>query len=184
MPRHTCAHRVHVILDDIDDWQIPERRHVECFVDLPLIGGAVPEICKGNVVRSAIFVGESKAGANRNLSSNDPMASIEILFLGKHVHRSALPFGKPADATCKFRHHTTWVHVACQHVTMIAIPCDDLVAILQTGLHARHDRFLANVKVTEASNLAHAVELSGFFLKPAYQEHGPIIFQHLRLAGL
>ena len=42
--RHRGAHGVAVVLDDVDDRQLPQRGHVEALVDLALVGRAVAEI--------------------------------------------------------------------------------------------------------------------------------------------
>ena len=80
---------------------------------------------------------------------------------------------------------------------MVAIGGDDLVALLQRHLHADDHRFLADIKVAEAADEAHAVELAGLLLEAADQQHAAIggeflilgefgdtdVFSH-RLAGL
>ncbi len=54
---------------------------------------------------------------------------------------------------------------------MVAIACNDLIALDQRHLHARDDRFLADVEMAEAADEAHAVELAGLFLETADQQH-------------
>lgn len=56
-------------------------------------------------------------------------------------------------------------------MAVVAIAGDDLIAILQRHLHADDDSFLADVKVTEAADEAHAVKLAGLLFKAADQEH-------------
>ncbi len=150
---------------------------------MALIGCAVSEIGDGNVVCAAILVGKAKARPDRDLGPDDAVATIEILFLGEHVHRAALPLGIAAGASGQFRHDTFRVHVTGQHMAVIAVTGNDLVAFLQAGLHAGHNGFLTDIEVAEAGNLAHAVELPRLLFKPADQEHVPIVFQHLCLAG-
>ena len=63
--------RVAVVLDDVDDRQLPQRRHVEALVDLALVGRAVAEIGQARRFLSAIPVGEGQAGAERHLRADD-----------------------------------------------------------------------------------------------------------------
>ena len=58
-----------------------------------------------------------------------------------------------------------------QHVAVIAIGGDHLVAFDQRHLHAGDDGFLADVEVAEAADEAHAVELAGLLLEAADQQH-------------
>src|SRR5205823_5459926 len=88
--RDRGAHRVTVVLDDVDYGELPQLRHVEALVNLPLIGRAVAEICEADIVVLAIAVRESETGAERDLRANDAVAAEEPLLDGKHVHRAAL----------------------------------------------------------------------------------------------
>ena len=56
-------------------------------------------------------------------------------------------------------------------MAVVAIAGDDLVAIFQRQLHADDDGFLADIKVTEAADEAHAVKLAGLLFEAADQEH-------------
>ena len=111
--RHGRAHRVAVVLDDVDDRQLPQRRHVEAFVDLALVGRAVAEIGQRDIVVLAIAVGEGEAGAERHLRADDAVAAVEILLLGEHVHGAALALGIAAATPGEFGHdaarrHAPW----------------------------------------------------------------------------
>ena len=65
-------------------------------------------------------------------------------------------------------------HVHRQHVAVVAIGGNHLVAFDQRHLHAGDDRFLADIEMAEAADEAHAVELAGLFLEAAYEEHAAI----------
>ena len=80
------AHGVAVILDDVDDGQIPKLGHVEAFVDLALVGCAVAEIGAADVAVLCIFIVESNTSAERDLRTNDAVTAVEMLLLREHVH--------------------------------------------------------------------------------------------------
>ena len=101
---HRGAHGVAVVLDDVDDRQLPESSHVEALVDLALVGGAVAEIGERDIVIAAVAVGEGKARSERDLGTDDAMTAVEMLLLGEHVHRAALALGIAAAASGQFRH--------------------------------------------------------------------------------
>ena len=165
------AHRVLVVLDDVDDRQLPELRHVEALVDLALVGRAVAEIGERDVAVLAILVGEGEPGAERHLRADDAVAAVELLLLGEHVHGAALAARIAAAAAGQLRHDALRVHAGRQHVAVVAIAGDDLVAVLHRHLQADDDRFLADIEMAEAADQAHAVELPGLLLEAADQQH-------------
>ena len=87
------------------------------------------------------------------------------------MHGAALAPGVAAAAAGQLGHHALGVHAAGQHVAVVAIGGDDLVALLDRHLHADHDGLLADVEVAEAADQAHAVELAGLLLEAADEQH-------------
>ena len=67
---------------------------------------------------------------------------------------------------------------------MVAIGCNDLIALLDGHLHADNHRLLADVKMAEAADQAHAVELSGLLLEAADQQHLAIESEQLSAVRL
>ncbi len=56
-------------------------------------------------------------------------------------------------------------------MAVIAVGGDDGVALVDIGLHADDDGFLADIKMAEATNQPHAVKLAGPLLEAADQQH-------------
>ena len=123
-------HAVAVVLDHVDDRQLPQRGHVEAFVDLALIDRAVAEIGHRDQAVVAVMVGEGEAGADRHLRADDAVAAEEILLPAEHVHRAALAVRIAAAAPGQLGHDTLGIHAAGQHVAVVAIGGDDRVAFL------------------------------------------------------
>ena len=169
--RHRGTHGVAVVLDDIDHGQLPQLGHVEAFIDLALVGGAVAEIGKTDIVVAAIAVGEGQTGAERHLRADDAVAAVEILGLAEHVHRAALALGIAAAAAGQLGHHALGFHAGREHVPVIAVTGYDLIAFLQRHLHAHHHGLLADIEVAEAADRAHTVKLAGLLLEAPDQEH-------------
>ena len=82
-----------------------------------------------------------------------------------------LPLGIAAPPAGQFGHDALGVHAGGQHVAMVAVGGDDLVALLEGHLHADDDGLLADIEMAEAADEAHAVELAGLFLEAADQQH-------------
>ncbi len=169
--RHRRAHGVAVVLDDVDDRQLPQLGHVEALVDLALIGGAVAEIGQADVAVVAILVGEGDAGAERHRGADDAVAAVELLVAAEHVHGAALAVRIAVAASGQLRHDAARIHAAGQHVAVVAIAGDHLVAVPDGHLHADDHGLLADVEVAEAADEAHAVHLAGTLLETADGQH-------------
>src|SRR5208283_4825752 len=63
------------------------------------------------------------------------------------------------------------VHAAGEHVAVVSVRGDKLVAVFRRHLDADDDRLLADVKMTEAGDDAHAVELPRLLLEAANEQH-------------
>src|SRR5215471_7568527 len=167
-------HGVVVILDDVEDRQLPQRGHVEALIDLALIGGTLAEISKADAIVSAIFVGEGDTGAERRRRAHDAVTAIEILLYREHVHGAAFAFGVAMAASGKLGHYALRLHAGREHMAMIAIGGDDLIAGFDHHLHADDHCLLADIEVTESADEPHAVKLAGLLLEPADEQHQPI----------
>ena len=182
--RHAGAHGVLVVLDDVDDRQLPQLGHVEALIDLALVGGAVAEIGQADAVIAAIFVGEGQPRAERHLGADDAVAAIEFLLLAEHVHRAALALGIAGGAAGQLGHHAFGVHARRQHMAMVAIGGDQLVVGPDIGLHAHHHGFLADIEVAETADQPHAVKLTSPLFEAADQEHVAIeLFEGFGIAA-
>jgi len=65
------AHGILVVFDHVDDGELPQLRHVEAFVHLPLVRRAVTEIGEADIAVALVFVCESKPGTKRHLCGDD-----------------------------------------------------------------------------------------------------------------
>jgi hypothetical protein len=73
-----------------------------------------------------------------------------MLLLGEHVHGAALATRQAAATPGQLGHDAARVHAHRQHVAVVAIGGDHLVAFDQRHLHAGDDSFLADVEVAES----------------------------------
>ena len=69
-----------------------------------------------------------------------------------------------------------------QHVAVVTIAGDDLVALDLDRLHADRDGFLPDIEVTETADQSHAIELARALFKAAHQQHVAIELQKVFLA--
>src|SRR5262245_64030380 len=99
------------------------------------------------------------------------MPTVETLLHAEHVHGATFAFGIAVRAPGEFGHNPFGVHAGCNHVTMVAIAGNDLVAGLEHHLHADDNGFLADIKVAESPDQTHAVHLSCLLLGAADSQH-------------
>ncbi len=173
------AHRVLVVLDDEDHRQRPQRRHVEGLVDLALVGRAIAEIGEADVLVVPVLVGEGEPGTQRHVGADDAVPAIELLLLREHVHRAALALGVAALAAGQLGHHALGVHAAGEHVPVVAVSRDALIALDRRRLQPDDHGLLADIEVAEATDQPHAVELPSPLLEAADQQHVAVESQEL-----
>src|SRR5215469_16123742 len=140
-------HPVSIVLDHVNDRQLPQRSHVEALIDLPLIDRAVAEICDRDSPICAIVMGKGEPGSDWHLCTDDAVATKEALLPAEHVHRAALAVRIAATTPGQLGHDTLGIHAAGQHMAVIAIGRDNRVAFLERCLHADDDRFLPDIEV-------------------------------------
>jgi len=99
----------------------------------------------------------------------------------EHVHRAALALGIAALAAGELGHHAFRVHAAGQHVAVVAVGGDALVALFGRRLEADHHGFLADVEVAETADQSHAIELAGLLFESPDEQHLAIIMQQVFL---
>ena len=87
------------------------------------------------------------------------------------MHRAALAFGIAVASAGQLGHHALGLHAGGEHMAVIAIGGDDLVALADRQLHASDHRLLADIEVAEAADIAHAVKLPRLLLESADQQH-------------
>jgi hypothetical protein len=87
------AHGHQVVLDDVDDRQLPHAGHVEGLVDRALVHGPVAEVAEADLVLAAILDGEGHAGGQGDVAADDGVAAEEPLLGVEEVHRAALALG-------------------------------------------------------------------------------------------
>ena len=94
-----------------------------------------------------------------------------------------MPRDSPVETPGEFRHHCLGIDALRQHVAMIAIGGDLLIAFLGHAHQADHNGFLANIQMAKATDQAHAVQLARSLLEAADQEHVVIeFFEGFRIA--
>ncbi|MNZ99748.1 hypothetical protein D3C78_1190870 [compost metagenome] len=94
-----------------------------------------------------------------------------MLLLGEHVHGAALAFRQAAPAAGQLGHDATRAHAQSEHVAVVTVSGDDLIAFLLRHLHANNNGFLTDVEVTETADEAHTIKLAGLFFETADKKH-------------
>lgn len=73
------AHAVAIVLGDEDHRQRPQLRHVVGLEHLTLVGGAIAAQGQGDLIGARILLAEGDARAERNLSADNAVATVETL---------------------------------------------------------------------------------------------------------
>src|SRR4029434_7142005 len=99
------------------------------------------------------------------------MPAVHVALFVEKMHGAA----EPKRATGRFAKELGHAGIsACsarESVAVIAIGGDDVIVITDRGHGADDDRLLADIKMTEASDLLRLILLAGAFLETADQQH-------------
>ncbi len=99
-----------------------------------------------------VFVGKCQPDTQRNLSANNAVATVKILLAGEHMHGATLTVGIPGRTARKLCHHATGGHASHQHLPVVSVRCNQLIAIFQAHLDTNHHSFLPDIQVAETAN--------------------------------
>ena len=91
-----------------------------------------------------------------------------------------MPRAHAVDAAEQLGHHGARRHAARERLAVIAVGRDDVVVGAEHRERAGAHRFLADVEVAEAADLAERVGLGASLLEAALQQHRP---QQLELSS-
>ena len=165
------AHAVPVVLDHVDDGQLPEAGHVERLVEGAGVHDRLAHEADAHLIAAAVLDGEADAGGERDVPADDAVAAEEVHAAVEHVHRAALAVRAAVDAAEQLGHHGARRDAAHERLAVVAVRGDDVVVGPQRGLRARAHGFLSDVQVAEAADLAQRVRLGGAFLEAALEQH-------------
>ena len=87
------------------------------------------------------------------------------------MHGAALTLGIAIDAAGQFSHDAPGFHAAGQHMRVIAIAGNHLVALSRHRLQTNNDGFLPDIEMTKTANLAHRIDLAAALFKTTNARH-------------
>ena len=172
------AHGVAVVLDDPDHRQIPDGAHIQRFVEITVVGGAIADIGHGDIVFAVIAGFKGDAGRQGQVPADDGVTAPEVVVFRGQVHGAALAAAAAGLLAHHLRHDGLGVHTQDERDAVVAIGGDDMVAFAQRRHRADSAGFVPAVEVQiDAGDALLFVEpMAGFFKLPN-QHHLPVPVQ-------
>ena len=115
---------------------------------------AIAEEAGGHPGVAAHAVGEREAHGQRQPTTDDRVPGVETGLGVERVHATAAAAAAPGGLAVHLRHQRVDRYPADQGVAVLPVSGDDGVFGRQCLVHAYRDRFLPDVEVDEAMNLA------------------------------
>src|SRR2546425_7956719 len=130
------------------------------------------------LIASFVLAGERESGAEGNVTTNDSMAAHESALDIEQVHRAALALRAASGLPEQLRHDGVRRDPLDQRLTVFAIGADDVVIVPKRRERADSHRFLADIQMAEAADLAEGIGLGCLFLEATNEQH---LAQHFEM---
>ena len=125
-----------------------------------------------DLVAAAILDREADAGRERHVAADDAVAAEEVRgCVSNMCIEPPLPRAHAVDAAEQLGHHGARRHAARERLAVVAVRRDDVVVGAEQRERAGAHRFLSDVQVAEAADLAERVRLGAALLEAALQQH-------------
>lgn len=151
-------HAVAVVLDDVDDRQVPKGGEVEGFVEGALIDGSVSEETHAAAFDVLVFKSVGEACSERGLAANDSVASPVVLVGREVVHGTAFSLGAAGRLALEFGHALVHGHADGEGVPVVAVGGYEVIVVSHERCAAGDYGLLADVKVEKSADLALLVD--------------------------
>ena len=165
------AHGVAVVLAEVDRGELPQLGQLEGFEERSLLGRAVAEVGKRNLVLIQVLASERRARTQRHMTPDDAIATVEVVRLAGEVHGATDTLGDAGCLAKQLGHYRPGADTLGHDLTVIAVGGDHSVFVTKCSGGAHTHGFLADVQVTEALDLAERVRFCRKLLDPSDQHH-------------
>ncbi len=165
------AHRVAVVLAEIDDGQLPQRGQVQRLVERAFIHRAIAKEGQRDIALLLILDAEAHAGGDDELRADDGLAAQQPMLGAVHVHRAALAATTAGHFAVQLCHDSAWLDTLGDGMPVLAIAAEDVIGRAQRGDGPHASRLLADVQVEEAADLAQGVGLASLLFELPDERH-------------
>ena len=178
------SHGVLVVLDDVDDGQVPDLGHVVSLVDLTLVGSSISHVGHGDGSSLGVLGGKGETSSDGDLGSDDTVSSVEVLGDVVHVHRTSLTLGGTGLTTSKLSKDFlgSSSSAARNQEGVLTVGGDHVILGGQSGFKSSRDGLLSVVQVQESTDLLLLVHTIRSDLHTANQGHLAVVAEQL-IAG-
>ena len=136
-----------------------------------LIDRSITEKAERDAIFATVFDGESQSHRQRNVSGDNGVTTVHVMFLVEKMHRATQAARTAGFFSKKLRHTGVRACAASKSVSMIAVGGDNVVIITNGSDSAGHNCFLTDVKVAKTADLLRLILLTGAFLETPNQQH-------------
>ena len=164
-----------VVLDEIDDGELPDGRHIDALMEAALVGCAVAEERNGHRAVVANFGRQRRASGQRNAAADDAVRAEQAALDLRDVHGAAAAVAEAALLAVELRERV--LQIVALHDAVAAVAGRDIVGGLEGHVGAHDGAFFAEADVDVALDLTLEAALHGALLKFADL---PKVFQHLQ----
>ena len=170
---------IEVVFANVDDRQLPKRRHVHHFIEQSLAESAVPEETDRHLSRGQPLGRERCACGDSRTSADDGIcAQIARVGVG-NVHRSAFAFAIAGFFAEQLGEHPVQRCAFGQAMAVAAMGAGDVIVGTKRFANTDGDCFLTYIKVGEAGHQGARVEVVHLLFEQTNHDHAAVHAQPL-----
>ena len=167
--RHRRELGIAVVLAHQHDRQLPQRGHVEAFVEAAGVGRAVAEIDGDDV--AFLARDQRRAERERDRAADDAGRRHQPPAHVHDVHGAAAAAAKAGVLAGQFRHQQVGIGAAGEEMSVRTVRAVEVVALAQRRGDPDRDPFLADSDMHEARQLLPVAELDHALFERADEPH-------------
>src|SRR3569832_662255 len=166
------ADAVEIVLAHEQHRQLPQRRHIERFVEGALVVRGVAEEADRDLVGLLHLDGLGHADRERERAADQRVAAHEMMFDVEDVHGAAAALARSRLFSVELGHHLFGIGAALDGVDVVAVTGDHVVMTRTRRLqHAVAAGLLAGIEMEESTDLALHIGFVAALLKTPREKH-------------
>src|SRR5262249_37544985 len=159
LPFQGCGVRILVVVTNVHDGNLHDRRHVDSFMPIAPAGSSIPKKTNGYAIFVAHLEGHADAGRDRNVIAKHADEGDKVVLHIAHMHVPVTTTRCPGFTCHVLSQNGSNRHPSNQERSHVPMRWAGDILFAEIDATTNRDRFLASANVHSADDLSLTVEL-------------------------